>query len=250
MRPAYNLDKIKFATDGPTFERAVALYESHKVTKFHDNGITYTATVLGKEPYEVYVSDRQYDEGNCTCYLGQTDILCKHMVAVALYVVMNGKPMTDEDQKHVQLPSCSGELRILDSEQLSATKKAITDDIRYIKPYNGPSRVWFAYQNSLQEGCNRLSVLVSDLPVSEQTAKLLVDLLLRLDRKLSYGGVDDSDGTVGGFIEETVEVLKEYAKLDPRCAKAFKKLKGRETCFGWEESLLDLIKNDQDGGAA
>jgi hypothetical protein len=38
---------------------------------------------------------------------------------------------------------------------------------------------------------------------------------LRLDDKLSRGGVDDSDGTVGGFIEETVHALEQYAKLDP-----------------------------------
>ena len=58
--------------------------------------------------------------------------------------------------------------------------------------------------------------MVSDLPASEQTTQLLVDMLLRLDKKLCQGGVDDSDGTVGGFMyEQTVEVLKEYAKLDP-----------------------------------
>ena len=113
----------------------------------------------------------------------------------------------------------------------------------YVKPYDGPSRAWFAYQNSLQEGCNRLAKIVSDLPVSEQTVKLLVDMLLRLDDKLCRSGVDDSDGTVGGFIEETVQVLKEYAKLDPDCTKAFRELKDKETCFGWEEPLLEIVKN-------
>ena len=115
--------------------------------------------------------------------------------------------------------------------------------MRYIKSYDGPSRTWFAYQNSLSEGCNRLSKIVSELPVSEQTAKLLVDTLLRLDDRLCRGDVDDSEGTVGGFIEETVQALKKYAKLDPSCAKAFSALKDKETCFGWEESLLELIKN-------
>ncbi|MBM4402625.1 MAG: hypothetical protein FJ044_05265 [Candidatus Cloacimonetes bacterium] len=86
-----------------------------------------------------------------------------------------------------------------------------------------------------------MAKIVSDLPTGEQTAKLLVDMLLRLDKKLCTGGVDDSDGTVGGFIEETVSVLKDYVKLDPACAKALHTLKGRETCFGWEEPLLNLI---------
>ena len=68
-------------------------------------------------------------------------------------------------------------------------------------------------------------------------------LLLRLDKKLCTGGVDDSDGEVGGFIEEVVEVLQEFAKLDPSCVNAFDKLKNRETCFGWEKPLLKLFKH-------
>jgi hypothetical protein len=79
--------------------------------------------------------------------------------------------------------------------------------------------------------------------VSLQTAKLLVNLLIRLDRKLVSGGVDDSDGTVGGFIEQVVAVLKEFAEIDNECVRAFKKLKNRETCFGWEEPLLALELN-------
>ena len=55
--------------------------------------------------------------------------------------------------------------------------------------------------------------------------------------------VDDSDGTVGGFIEETEQVLKEYAKLNPSCVEAFNELKGKETCFGWEEPLLTLTES-------
>lgn len=103
-----------------------------------------------------------------------------------------------------------------------------------------PSRTWFAYQNSLDEGCARLSKLVSDLPVSKQVAKLLVGMLLRLDKRLCTGGVDDSNGTVGGFIEEVVTVLQEYAKIDSKCIKTFKKLRGQSTCFGWEEPLVKL----------
>lgn len=241
MQPTYDLDKIKFATDEPTFEKAVGLYESGKVTQFEEGIGAYSAIVLGTKPYRVSVEARRYDFGHCDCYLGQNDTLCKHMVAVAIYAVTGGKPLSNEDKQLVTGPTCSGRRGVLSKEELSVFKKAITAAMRYIKPYNGPSRIWFAYQNSLQEGCNRLSVLVSELPVGEGTARLLVDMLLRLDKKLTTGGVDDSEGTVGGFIEETVNVLKEYQKLDPACAKAFHELKGKETCFGWEEPLLELI---------
>lgn len=241
MLPDYDLEKIKFATDRPTFEKAVDLYEEGKVTQFKEGIRAYSAIALGTKPYRVSVEARRYDYGHCECYLGQQDTLCKHMVALAIYAVMRGKPLADEDKKLRGSPMCSDRLGELSKEELVPAKKAITSAMRYIKGYAGPSRTWFAYQNSLSEGCNRLSAIVSELPVSEQTAGLLVDMLLRLDKKLCVGGVDDSDGTVGGFIEEVVIMLQEYAKLDPKCIKAFKKLCGQETCFEWEEPLVKIF---------
>lgn len=243
MSPKYDLDKIKYATDAPTFEKAVDLYEKGEVTQFKEGIAAYSAVVQGGKPYRVSVEARRYDYGHCECYLGQNDTLCKHMVALAIYAVKEGKSLTDEDKRQVSQATCSGRLGEISKGELSSVKKEITGAMRYIKSYEGPSRTWFAYQNSLQEGCNRLSKTVSELPVSEQTARLLVDTLLRLDDKLCRGGVDDSDGTVGGFIEGAAQVLEEYTKLDPLCVKAFQELKGKETCFGWEEPLLKRIKN-------
>ncbi len=241
MPPKYDLDKIKFATDAPTFEKAVDLYEKGKVTQFKEELHGFFATVVGTKPYNVYVDNRHYDQGDCECYLGQNDTLCKHMVAVAMYAVTGGKPLSQEDKQIVSQVACSGHLGELSQEELSAVKKEITNAMKYIKPYNGPSRLWFAYQSSLSEGCNRFSKIVSELPVSEQTAKLLIDMLLRLDDKLCQVGVDDSDGTVGGFIRETVDMLKDYSLLDPGCVNAFLKLKNRKTCFGWEEPLWEIV---------
>ncbi|MDP2934782.1 MAG: hypothetical protein Q8N59_03400 [bacterium] len=240
MAPGYDMEKIKYATDGPTFEKAVGLYENGKITQFETIMDGFSAIVLGTKSYHVFVSARHYDHGSCECYLGQNDTLCKHMVAVAIRAVTGGRLLTDEDKKLVNQPICNTHLGNLSKEELSTVKKMITVGLRYIKPYNGPSRIWFSYQNSLQEGCNRLSAIVSELPVSKQTAGLLVEMLLRLDKKLSVGGVDDSDGTVGRFIEEVVGVLKEYVKLDPACARVFHMLKNRETCFGWEEPLINF----------
>lgn len=236
--PDFTLDKIKFATDGPTFEKAVGLYEGGKVAQVEEGIRSYTAIVKGTKPYRVSVEARRYDYGDCTCYLGVNGTLCKHMVALAIYVVQDGKPLTTDDKKLVQNPTCSGRLGTLSDSELSVIKQTTAAALRYIKAYSGPSRTWFAYQNSLSEGCNRLSAIISDLPVSAQTAELLVGLLLRLDKRLCTGGVDDSDGGVGGFIEEVVEVLQKFAKLDANCFKVFDKLKNRETCFGWEKPLL------------
>lgn len=236
----YDLDKIKFATDRPTLERAIGLYESGKVRNFKAEGPGFSAVVLGTSPYSVYVSAKKYNAGTCSCYLGQSGALCKHMVAVALWAVMNGKPLTKADKQVASGPTCSGHVGSLTETGMKELKAEISAAVRYIKPYEGPSRIWFAYQDSLMEGCNRLSAIISTLPVSKQTARLLIDLLLRLDKKLSVGGVDDSDGTVGGFIEGVVNVLEEYAQLDPACIKTFQALQDRDTCFGWEESLVKI----------
>jgi hypothetical protein len=239
MLPKYNLEKIKFGTDPGTYQKAVALYESNKVTNFTEELNGYFSIVLGTKPYKVYVLNRYYDRGGCECYLGQNEILCKHLVATAIYAVMGGKKMSNEDKEMYIGPNCSKKIGELSKTDLALIKKTITSALRYIKAYEGPSRIWFAYQGSLREGCARLSKIISDLPVSQQTASIIVDILLRADNKLTTGGVDDSDGIVGSFITETVAVLKEYVQIDPLCQNAFEILKEKETCFGWEESLVE-----------
>ncbi len=246
MKPLFDLDKIKFATDKSTYKKAVGLYESGKVTQFKEGIGSYSAVVLGTHPYRVSIETGSFGFGSCECYLGQRDVLCKHIVALSIYAVMDGKKINEEDKKQVVTPVCRAELRELSKEELAEVKKAITMAMKYIKPYNGPSRLWFSYQNSLDEGCARLSKLVSDLPISLQAANLLVDLLLRLDKKLCTGGVDDSNGTVGGFIYEVVSMLQEFAKLDKRCIKSFEKLCGKETCFGWETPLVRIVDEGVD----
>jgi len=243
--PDFTLDKIKFGTDKRTLEKAFKLYVDGKVIQVKEGIRSYGATVLGTQPYKVSVEARRYDYADCTCYLGQNDDFCKHMVALAIYVVKNGEPLTDEDKKIYHTPTCSEQFGELTPDELRETKKTISYCMRYIKPYHGPSRLWFSYQNSLAEGCNRLAKIVSELPVSMQTADLLVSVMLRLDRKLTDGGVDDSDGTVGGFIEELVRVLFECIKIEPKCIKTVEKLRNQSTCFDWEEPLLDILENKE-----
>lgn len=240
MKPKYDFNKIRIATDAPTFEKAVGLYESVKVTQFKEDLGGFSATVIGTQPYHVFVSSYRHDEGGCNCYLGQKDILCKHMVAVAIYAVKDGGTLANDEKAVIAGPRCSGKIGALSDEEMADRKKEITEALKYIKPYYGPSKIWFHYQASLQEWSNRLSTTVSELPVSPQTAGLLVDLLLRLERKL-MGGVDDSDGTVGGCMTDIVEVLEEFTKLVPECALKFKKLQNLRTSFGWEEPLLKYI---------
>ena len=243
MNPSYDLEKIKFGIDNGTWTKAIVLYESGKVRNFQDTEFTWVADVQGTDLYKVIVSKKQYTDGDCTCYLGQNDTLCKHMIAVAIYGLKKGLSLTKEEKNQHNEIKFNGKIGEITQTQLNLTKAEISGAIRYIKGYIGPSRTWFAYQDSLTEGCNRLAAIFSTLPVSPQTTNLIIKTLLRLDEKLTTGGVDDSDGTVGGFIEESVKLLIEFAKINPECTKEFELLKGRETCFGWEESLLTFVAN-------
>jgi hypothetical protein len=239
--PSYDIAKIRYATDTPTFHRAVELYSGGRVSNFVSLHDGFRANVQGTREYTVVVSAKHYDRGNCDCYLGRTDVLCKHMVAVAIKAVKNDEPLTQSDMKPVEAPNASEHLGELSPDDFAQTKEAITAAMRYITAYSGPSRTWFAYQNSLKEGYSRLSEIVSNLPVSMQTTKLLVDILLRLDHKLTSGSVDDSDGTVGRLIEYGAIVLKQFVDLDPTYKQALNRLTRLSTSFGWEVPLVALL---------
>jgi len=108
LKPSFDLDKIKFATDQPTYEKAVDLYESGKVTRFEEGIGSYSALVLGSRPYRASIEARRFGLGNCECYLGQQDTLCKHLVALSICAVMDGKKLTKEEKNRVSGPVCSG----------------------------------------------------------------------------------------------------------------------------------------------
>jgi len=149
--------------------------------------------------------------------------------------------LTEEEKAQHNEIKFSGKVEEVSTEKLDLFKAEISQAMRFIKAYIGPSKTWFDYQDSLIEGCNRLAEIFSRLSAGRNTADLIVKILLRLDKKLQTGGVDDSDGTVGGFIEESVNLLLDFNKADPGCAESFKKLKGVETCFGWEEPLSKIV---------
>ncbi len=246
MFPRYNIEKIKFAVDNQTFQKAVELYEAKKIKNFQEDFKFFSATVVGTKPYRTVVSADNFNRGGCSCYLGENNILCKHMVALAIYAVLRGDKISEEDKGVIGEVKWSGNVGELNLEELALIKKDILLSIRYLKPYCGPSKTWDANQASLSEGCRRLTNIINHLPVSLQIAELIIKMLFKIDKKLSCGGVDDSNGIVGGFIEEVVELLKEFAKIDPKYIKAFKVFTNQKTGFGWEESLVKMYdENDK-----
>jgi len=93
MNPAYDLEKIKFGLDEKKWRRAVELYEDGKITEFEESYLGYTALVLGAKPYDVAISESACEQGDCSCFMGRSGSVCKHMVALAIYAVMRGNPL-------------------------------------------------------------------------------------------------------------------------------------------------------------
>ncbi len=239
MIPKYTFDEIKFSVDQKTLERALGLYDSKKIVDFKATPRGYFATVKGTSPYRVFVSTNDIYSGDCDCYVSQKGDLCKHMVALAIHAIYQGKKI---DNKVVEESTIfSGKMGELSKDELVEIKKEISSAMKFIKAYSGSSKAWFQYTYSLYEGSRKLAYIFSKLPVSKQTADLIIKTLLKLDKKLCSGGVDDSDGAVGGLIYETVEILKEFAKLDKKCLKSFETFQKQETCFGWEKDLVEIL---------
>lgn len=236
--PHFDLGKIIYSVSKETYQKALKLYESGDIRHFHDTGYLYRATVYGTHPYDVSISVKKFELGDCDCYMGQHDYVCKHMIALALYAIYLGKPVPQITIAASDIPISSGKLGELSSEETIILKSNITHALKYVKGYIGPSRTWSAYQDSLSEGCRRLSTIISTFPVNPSTAKIIWQLLLRLNKKLISGGVDDSDGTVGGFMEACVQVLLDFIKLDSSCNEVIKIPPSFDSSFGWEERLI------------
>lgn len=237
----YDIDKLKFSLDEATWQRAVALYEADKVKRFEIDPFGFSALVEGGKSYHVSVSRRQFDRCSCDCYLGERDELCKHAVAVAIFAVLGGRKLIPEERERHAGIRFSGVIGDLGTHELAEVKRSVSAALRLIRPYEGPSRTWFTYQNALDEGCARIDAILSELPAGRRPSKYLVSLLLRMDKKLCEGGVDDSNGTVGGCMEGIVGLLESFAKADPECIREFEPLAGRQTNFDWEEPLVAIF---------
>jgi uncharacterized Zn finger protein len=95
MMPRYDLEKIKAGIDEKKWERAVGLYKEGKVTEFDESPSGYTALVLGASPYDTAVSEVDFNQGDCSCFMGSNGSVCKHMVALAIWAVKRGAPIKE-----------------------------------------------------------------------------------------------------------------------------------------------------------
>ena len=226
-KPAFSIQDIKYSVDKPMFLRAQKLFESSKVQNIHETPHGYTAIVQGTSPYHVSLSQKHIDRGYCDCYMGQNDQLCKHMLALGLTALhLSGKMDKTEEYS---------------PDNLNEARQLVAQGMRKIKSYNGPSKIWFSYQRELDVGSSIIEEAVQNLPASKEHASYLWKLVLRLSKKLSHGGVDDSNGTVGGCIFTLVAQCGRYVKENPDLKPMVEKFTENDTGFGFEDELADLL---------
>lgn len=122
--------------------------------------------------------------------------------------------------------------------ELSDVKLLISSAIRKIKAYSGPSKIWFQYQMSLDVGSGSIVEAVQNLPANKENIRYIWSIVMKLSKKLSEWGVDDSNGTVGRCVLELVSVCKKFMKEDPGLESTVRKFSEDETGFGFEEELF------------
>ncbi len=235
--PHYTIPDIQIGVGDHEFQKGMKILKRGGVRNVQADSFGWRADVAGSKAgqwYAVSVGARAFDDGACTCYLGKNDELCKHMIALAIHVVREYRPegaaVLAQPLDHAV---CSGEIRAITEDEAKNAKSAVTAALRHIKPYDGPSRTWFRYQDSLTRGCRLVLLAVSELPICERSVDIVIDILKRLDRKL-MGGVDDSDGTVGACMEELVELLNLFSDMHPPLIPHINKKLPEGEVFDWQ----------------
>lgn len=230
MKPLFTYSDIKYASDEAMFKRAKELFAKQNVQFYETMADGYRAVVQGSQPYRVRLSRKRVDYADCDCYMGQNDTLCKHMLALALKALyesglidQSGDPVASS----VVLPADA--------------KLHISAAIKKIRSYDGPSRIWFEYQRKLDIAAGMISEALPLLDTSMANTKYLWKIVLRLSDKLARGGVDDSNGTIGGAIYATLERIAQMAKHDQAIKAWAVKNCTTDTGFGFEEELQGML---------
>lgn len=236
--PHFTIADIQLGVGQHEFDKALALYKKGAVNEIKKDFLGFKAIVSGTYDYEVSVDLSSYDRGNCNCYIGQKDELCKHMLALAVALVYKYRPNdTETVEQPLDQAVCSGDVRVITKEEINNAKSEISEAMSYIKSYNGQSSKWFQYQHDLARGSRLILLALSKIPVCESSAVICINTLKRLDKKV-LRGVDDSDGTIGGLMCQVVEVLNLFVSFDKKLEDFVKTKLPKGKAFNWEAGFL------------
>ncbi len=226
--------KIKFtyidletAVSAQTYKKAQNIFNGGDIKDLEYLPSMAVAYVKGSSNYyEVAVSYKDIYKSDCNCYAGERGNICKHVIALALQI----------------LKDAGVEKENITATTLAEAKKIISSAIKKIKPYNGPSKIWFSYQHNLEVAALIIKQVIKELPADKEVAKYLWSLVLKLSKKLSHGGVDDSDGFVGGAIDGIVEKIANIAQKNKEILPLAQKFTKDYTGFGFEGYLKQLLE--------
>jgi len=230
-QPHFTHSELRHVTSRSIYDRALDLFKKGEVGSITESIGGYSAIVKGTKSYRVNLPISGVDYADCSCYMGQNEQLCKHVLALGLKVLeITGN--LDDSKSTKELAD------------LEKVKLIVREGIKKIKPYRGPSRIWFRYQRDLSMGAGMIEDAVAGLPPTKENVKYIWSLVIRLDRKLS-NGVDDSDGTVGACISCLVEQLYIYAKENSELLLTIEQFCADKTNYDFHlmlEGLIDELK--------
>lgn len=223
--PHFTRHDILYATDELIVARARDLFLKGKVELLscHERG--YFAVVSGTKPYHVSLSTKRVDMGTCDCYMGKRDEFCKHLLALAWYVLIKANP---DAAKPPQLTE-------------KEAKKQIVAGTRKFTGFGGGSREWWSYQQKLDIGAGMIEEALLHLPNEKRTITYLWNLVVKLCTKIQHG-VDDSNGTCGECITTILHKITEVASSREAWREYAITHCTDDTGFGFEDELHALLR--------
>ncbi len=225
--PRFAHARLKILLSEASYKKAFKLFELGAVQGLEFYGsVAYASVLSAKNKYESSISLKDFFAADCDCYAGQEGRYCKHVVALGL-ALLDKLGVRDECEN---------------IKNLSDFKSLARSAIALIKPYLGPSRVWFQYQMKLELASYIIRSAVQNLPPDKDNAKYLWDFALRLSKKLYEGVVDDSNGFVGDAVYAIIERLADFAAQDEELYDLIKRFDGY-TGFGFEDRLKERLAN-------
>ena len=226
-------EKIKFrkidiehAVSKPTLKKAEKLFNDDCVLDVEYKRTEICASIMSTKEYTTCISYKDFFNSYCNCYAGQEDKMCKHVLALALYVLDDNELLDDEVQQ---------------AKSLEEAKVLVKKGVAKIRSYNGPSKTWFRYTHNLYVSAKIIEDAVVDLPAGKDEVKYLWKLVLRLSKKLATTGVDDSDGAVGGAIDTITYKIIEMAKEKEELIPLLEKFAKDDTGFGFEDYITNFL---------